>query len=308
MFECITTMSTFPSNASNFRNRTLNSSTKNTNINYKINSYANESLIFCPACNIPFSTRLRINPCYHTVCGKCYEMSLQKNQSCIICYTEINDVDFIFQNDNIYICPYSFCKKVFLNLKSYNYHIYFKHEFLKEHEQDHELNWDRENDNIFSNNNEFENDDFVNYANGPEFENKSSAEFPNIDDDGNYMYDHVLDKKINPEYAKFDQPNNNNNIDTLKINNTNFNIKNNPFLTKNNTTNENTSTNVNNKMNIPFINNKVNVPDNWNFASMPFRSNFSIPSNEKYNTNNTNTKKNTEPKEEDDYDNLEDLM
>ncbi|KEG01020.1 zinc finger protein, putative [Plasmodium vinckei vinckei] len=300
-------MSTFPSNPTNFRSRTLNSSTKNTNINYKINSYTNESLIFCPACNIPFSTRLRINPCYHTVCGKCYEASLQKNQSCIICYTEINDVDFIFQNDNIYICPYNFCKKAFLNLKSYNYHIYFKHEFLKEHEQDHELNWDRENDHLFSNNNEFEKDDFTNYVNGHEFENKSAIEFQNIDEDGNYIYDPVLDKKINHDYTKLDQPSNSN-IDVLKINNTNFNIKNNPFLIKNNTTNENTSTKANNKMNIPFINNKVNVPDNWNFTSMPFKSNFSIPSNEKYNTNNTNTKKNTEPKEEDDYDNLDDLM
>ncbi|SCL92107.1 zinc finger protein, putative [Plasmodium berghei] len=265
-------MNTFPSNATNYRNRTLNSSGKNTNINYKINSYINKNWIFCPACSLPFNTKLRINPCYHIVCGKCYEISLQKNQSCIICNSEINDVDFIFQNDNIYICPYDFCKKGYLNLKSYNYHIYFKHEFLKEHGQDYELNCHKENNNLFPMNNEFVKDYFVNYVNATELENKTATDFAN------------------------------------NLNN----IKNNSFLIKNNTTNktssENIQTNINNKMNMPFINSKVNVPDNWNFTSMPFRSNFNLYSNEKYNTNNVNTKKNNEPQEEDDYDNLEDLM
>ncbi|GAW80665.1 zinc finger protein [Plasmodium gonderi] len=122
---------TFANNAGNYRNRTLNASPKCQNISYKINSIENGASIFCTFCNIPFNSKMRLNPCYHIICSKCYELCAQQ-QICVICNSEINDVEFLFINENIFVCPFNDCKKGFLNFKSFNYHIHFKHDFLKE--------------------------------------------------------------------------------------------------------------------------------------------------------------------------------
>ncbi|KAI4838933.1 zinc finger protein [Plasmodium brasilianum] len=124
-------MNAFASGPGNYRNRTLNVTSKCLNINYNIKTIEDGASIFCPQCNIPFNSKIRINPCYHIICNKCYELCVQQ-QSCLLCNSEINDVDFIFINDKIFICPYNDCKKGYFNEKSYNYHIYFKHQFLKE--------------------------------------------------------------------------------------------------------------------------------------------------------------------------------
>ncbi|KJP89636.1 hypothetical protein AK88_00594 [Plasmodium fragile] len=123
-------MSSFANNAGNYRNRTLGASPKCQNISHKVNSVENGPSIFCTLCALPYNAKIRLNPCFHVICGKCYELCAQQ-QTCLMCNVEINDVEFLFVGENVFVCPYGDCKKGFLNLKCFHYHIYFKHQFLK---------------------------------------------------------------------------------------------------------------------------------------------------------------------------------
>ncbi|EUD65614.1 hypothetical protein C922_03860 [Plasmodium inui San Antonio 1] len=123
-------MSSFANNAGSYRNRSLGASAKCQNISYKVSSVENGPSIFCTLCALPYNAKIRLNPCFHVLCSKCYELSAQQ-QSCPLCNAEINDVEFLFIGENIFVCPYDDCKKGFLNLKCFHYHIHFKHQFLK---------------------------------------------------------------------------------------------------------------------------------------------------------------------------------
>ncbi|CRG94301.1 zinc finger protein, putative [Plasmodium gallinaceum] len=319
-------MNTFINNG-NYRNRTLNVS-KCLNINYKINSIQHSSSIFCPICNIPFNSKIRINPCYHIICNKCYDLSVLQ-QSCLICNSYINDVDYIFIKDKIYICPFNDCKKGYLNEKSFNYHIYFKHEFLKEKKKICEKSSSSSISDIqnikeeISPKKEIFKNNFFNF--GKNSQNKEDNKYPNIREN---------EKELIYEYNKNDM-----NLEFLKKNNINKNIdanytdssKTSPFsdLKKQNPIQENTfnlnnliinnksldnqnliNKNImNNNKNISKFANVMQIPDKWNYANVPFKSdyntfNFSCNENSSINQNSQSKKNN----QDDDYDNLEDLM
>ncbi|GAB66178.1 hypothetical protein PCYB_083390, partial [Plasmodium cynomolgi strain B] len=123
-------MSSFANNAGSYRNRTLGASPKCQNIRHKVNSVENGPSVFCTLCALPYNAKIRLNPCFHVICSKCYELCAQQ-QTCLVCNVEINDIEFLFVGENIFVCPYGDCKKGFLNLKCFHYHIHFKHQFLK---------------------------------------------------------------------------------------------------------------------------------------------------------------------------------
>ncbi|OTN65773.1 putative Zinc finger protein [Plasmodium knowlesi] len=123
-------MSSFANNGGNYRNRTLGTSPKCQNINHKVTSVENGPSVFCTLCALPYNAKIRLNPCFHVICSKCYELCAQQ-QACLLCNVEINDVEFLFIGENIFVCPYGDCKKGFLNLKCFHYHIHFKHQFMK---------------------------------------------------------------------------------------------------------------------------------------------------------------------------------
>ncbi|SBS95317.1 zinc finger protein, putative [Plasmodium ovale] len=335
-------MSTFANNAGSYRNRTLNVSPKCQNINYKIQSLENGYSIFCPTCNVPFNSKIRVNPCYHILCNKCYEVSMQQ-QICPICSCEISDVEFFFADDKIYVCPFNDCKKGYINERSFNYHIYFKHEFLKENEYQMEKGSNSSISDIqhmrevsVVPGNEIYKSDIISYGAGSSSGNGSNNKVGSYDIHENELA-YAFDKNdinnddpfknnnvqgIYGEYTNTTEGNKNSFFPDVHNNNTNtleetglelnyqtgnnFSLDDNNKLSHNNTILNITS---NNNFNSKYSN-TVQTLDKWNYNNVPFKSDFNtfnIPSNENVPADNPN---NQSGKEDlvDDYDNLEDLM
>ncbi|CRG98752.1 zinc finger protein, putative [Plasmodium relictum] len=317
-------MNTFLNNG-NYRNRTLNVS-KCLNINYEVNSIQHSSSIFCPICNKPFNSKIRINPCYHIICNKCYYLSVLQ-QNCLICNSYINDVDYIFIKDKIYICPFNDCKKGYLNEKSFNYHIYFKHKFLKEKKKISEKSSsssisDVQNTKEISPKKELCKNNFFNY--GKNNQTKEDNKYTSIGENEKELIYEYNKNDMNHEFLKINNINKNsdaNYTDSSKVSpfsdikkqnpvqentfNINNLIINNKSLDNNNLSNKNI---INNNNSSKFCN-SMQIPDKWSYTNVPFKSdynnfNFSYNENSSINQNSQN-KKNSQ---DDDYDNLEDLM
>lgn len=338
-------MGTFINNTGNFRNKTLNSTNKTLNINYKVHSISPNSSLFCPVCNIPFTYKIRINPCYHIICKTCYKLSLQ-DQKCLMCNNDINDIENIFIKDQIYICPHNDCKKGFINEKSYQYHIYFKHKFLKEKN---EINRKGSN-NININHDIYNNNinDTINYT-IPDQKNNNLGNFNNNMKNGgmndslslhtsqwpNELIKNSLDSNINANMNNLNNINNVNNVNTndkCNVPNNNninpFDIKakklqegNEPLFTNITTTNKFMNTNKMSTSNILTNNNNItsnnnykflnNVPgtDTWTNSVFSIKSNFEKDVNtNKGEQNVTDVQNNKNNQQDDELDNLEDFM
>ncbi|CDO62582.1 zinc finger protein, putative [Plasmodium reichenowi] len=335
-------MGTFINNTGNFRNKTLNSTNKTLNINYKVQSISPNSSLFCPVCNIPFTYKIRINPCYHIICKTCYKLSLQ-DQKCLMCNNDINDIENIFIKDQIYICPHNDCKKGFINEKSYQYHIYFKHKFLKEKN---EIN--RKGSNNSNINHDIHNNinDTINYT-IPEQKNNNLGNFNiNLKKGGmnvslsshtslwpNELIKNSLDSNINVNMNnlnninnvntndKSNLPNNNNNINPFDIKAKKLQEGNEPLFTNITTTNKFMNTNKMSTSNILTNNNNItsnnnykflnNVPgtDTWTNSVFSIKSNFDKDVNtNKGEQNVTDVQNNKNNQQDDELDNLEDFM
>ncbi|SOV75921.1 zinc finger protein, putative [Plasmodium reichenowi] len=335
-------MGTFINNTGNFRNKTLNSTNKTLNINYKVQSISPNSSLFCPVCNIPFTYKIRINPCYHIICKTCYKLSLQ-DQKCLMCNNDINDIENIFIKDQIYICPHNDCKKGFINEKSYQYHIYFKHKFLKEKN---EIN--RKGSNNSNINHDIHNNinDTINYT-IPEQKNNNLGNFNiNLKKGGmnislsshtsqwpNELIKNSLDSNINANMNnlnninnvntndKSNLPNNNNNINPFDIKAKKLQEGNEPLFTNITTTNKFMNTNKMSTSNILTNNNNItsnnnykflnNVPgtDTWTNSVFSIKSNFDKDVNtNKGEQNVTDVQNNKNNQQDDELDNLEDFM
>ncbi|KYO02650.1 zinc finger protein, putative [Plasmodium reichenowi] len=336
-------MGTFINNTGNFRNKTLNSTNKTLNINYKVQSISPNSSLFCPVCNIPFTYKIRINPCYHIICKTCYKLSLQ-DQKCLMCNNDINDIENIFIKDQIYICPHNDCKKGFINEKSYQYHIYFKHKFLKEKN---EIN--RKGSNNSNINHDIHNNinDTINYT-IPEQKNNNLGNFNiNLKKGGmnislsshtsqwpNELIKNSLDSNINVNMNNLNNINNVNTNDKSNLPNNNnniinpFDIKakklqegNEPLFTNITTTNKFMNTNKMSTSNILTNNNNItsnnnykflnNVPgtDTWTNSVFSIKSNFDKDVNtNKGEQNVTDVQNNKNNQQDDELDNLEDFM
>ncbi|SOV10920.1 zinc finger protein, putative [Plasmodium sp. gorilla clade G2] len=340
-------MSTFINNAGNYRNKTLNSTNKTLNINYKVQSISPNSSLFCPACNIPFTYKIRINPCYHIVCKKCYKLSLE-DQKCLMCNNDINDIENIFIKDKIYICPHNDCKKGFINEKSYQYHIYFKHKFLKEKN---EINRKSSNNSSINGDiNDHINDDIndtINFTT-PDQKNNYLLNFNNNMNKGggniglstyasqwpNELVKNSMDGNININMINMNNVNNminanTNDKDNISNNNMNpFDIKTkklqegneslftnipttNTFINTNKLSTSNILTNNNNitsNNNYKFLKNTPGT-DTWTNSVFSFKSNI----NKDINTNKseqkfTDVQHNKNNEKDDELDNLEDFM
>ncbi|SOV73960.1 zinc finger protein, putative [Plasmodium sp. gorilla clade G3] len=330
-------MGTFINNAGNYRNKTLNSNNKTLNINYKVQSISPNSSLFCPVCNIPFTYKIRINPCYHIICKKCYKLSLQ-DQKCLMCNNDINDIENIFIKDQIYICPHNDCKKGFINEKSYQYHIYFKHKFLKEKN---EIN--RKSSNNSSINDDIHNNikDTINYT-IPDKKNNNFLNFNNNMKKGvinvglssytshcsHELIKNNIDDNINVNMNNLNNVNTNdkcnipnNNINPFDIKTKKLQEGNEPIFTNIPTTNKFMNTNkmstsniLNNNNNITSSNNYKflnNVPgsDTWANSVFSFKSNFNKDVNTNKNEQNvTDVQHNKNNEQDDELDNLEDFM
>ncbi|CAA9987906.1 zinc finger protein, putative [Plasmodium knowlesi strain H] len=323
-------MSSFANNGGNYRNRTLGTSPKCQNINHKVTSVENGPSVFCTLCALPYNAKIRLNPCFHVICSKCYELCAQQ-QACLLCNVEINDVEFLFIGENIFVCPYGDCKKGFLNLKCFHYHIHFKHQFMK---LGNYYTEDRSSSSISDRQNA--RGDTLSFPINEPF---STSFFSNNDGLNAYTASNEDDQEFNYESAKNEPSGSATNItisrapgmnvsrgDTLPpVRDTPFNVHSNPI---NNFTVQ--SKNLSLQSSMPLGGGAINTNEKnasgenfstpmmqftgkWDYGNVPFKSDFNtfnMPPNSdalapsKNNSLGPSGKEN----EEDDYDNLEDLM
>ncbi|ANQ07661.1 Uncharacterized protein PCOAH_00020910 [Plasmodium coatneyi] len=335
-------MSSFANNAGNYRNRTLGASAKCQNIGHKVNSVENGPSVFCTLCALPYNAKIRLNPCFHVICSKCYDLCAQQ-QTCLLCNVEINDVEFLFIGENIFVCPYGDCKKGFLNLKCFHYHMHFKHQFLNSAN----CYAEEKSSSGIPDHQNARGDAFSLPSNEP----FPTSFFPNSDELNGYTATHADDQEFTYDAGKNDQSGSSTSISmnhTTSVNasrggalppakDTPFNVCSNPISNfpmesknlslqsmalgggaQSMTMSMSASTNEKNASGGNFPTPMMQFTGKWDYSNVPFKSDFNTfnvppsndpPSNNNNNNNNalgSNGKENKE--EDDDYDNLEDLM
>ncbi|CAG9479156.1 unnamed protein product [Plasmodium vivax] len=321
-------MSSFANNAGNYRNRTLGASPKCQNISHKVSSVENGPSVFCTLCALPYNAKVRLNPCFHVICGKCYELCSQQ-QTCLLCSVEINDVEFLFVGENVFVCPYGDCKKGFVNLKCFQYHIHFKHEFLKLANCCIE---DRSSSSITDCQNPRGDDALLSL---PVNEPFPTSFFANSDGVNVYNASQEDDQEFNDDTGKNDPSGSSTSINISRATGVNasrggtlppardspFNMHSNPI---NSFTMESKNFSLRNMAlgggaintsgkspSVGSFSSPMQFTGKWDYSTAPFKSDFSpfsVPPSGDPPPSNNPPKPTAQENQEDDYDNLEDLM